>query len=181
MSQSLFSRCLQFNGGAGRGHGNKNAQRHPSPWIHHRLQGLIVCGPTRISSKGRIQTLVYLSKWKWKLLSHVWLSATPWTIAYQAPLSMGFPEKEYWSGVPFPSPGDLPDLGSNPGLLHCRQTLYHLSYQGSPIFIQDAIFPVLPSSPTPAQRMVHKKGHQRVKKPCCEDTKSTTHTLIKSV
>ena len=35
----------------------------------------------------------------------------PWTIAHQAPLSMGFPRQEYWSGLPFPSPGDLPDSG----------------------------------------------------------------------
>jgi len=36
---------------------------------------------------------------------------TPWTITHQAPLSMGFPSQEYWSGLPFPSPGDLPDPG----------------------------------------------------------------------
>ena len=38
-------------------------------------------------------------------------SATPWTIACQAPQSIGFSRQEYWSGLPFPSPGDLPDLG----------------------------------------------------------------------
>ena len=38
---------------------------------------------------------------------------------------------EYWSGLPFPSPGDLPTQGSNPGLSHCRQMLYRLSHQGS--------------------------------------------------
>ena len=45
-------------------------------------------------------------KWKVKAkpLSHVWLLATPWTAAYQAPLSMGFSRQEYWSGVPLPSP-----------------------------------------------------------------------------
>ena len=37
--------------------------------------------------------------------------ATPWTVACQAPLSMGFPRQEYWSGLPFPPPGDLPNLG----------------------------------------------------------------------
>ena len=42
-------------------------------------------------------------------LSHVQLFATPWTIACQAPLSMGFPRQEYWSGSPFSSPGDLPN------------------------------------------------------------------------
>ena len=38
-------------------------------------------------------------------------SATPWIIAHQAPLSLGFPRQEYWSGLPFPLPGDLPDTG----------------------------------------------------------------------
>ena len=40
--------------------------------------------------------------------------ATPWTLAHQAPLSMGFPRKEYWSELPLPSPGDLPDPGVEP-------------------------------------------------------------------
>ena len=38
----------------------------------------------------------------------------PWTVAWQAPLSMGFPKTEYWCGLPFPSPGDLPDPGIKP-------------------------------------------------------------------
>ena len=42
-------------------------------------------------------------------------SATPWTVAYQASPSMGFSRQEYWSGLPFPSPGDLPNLGIEPG------------------------------------------------------------------
>ena len=53
-------------------------------------------------------------KVKVKLLSRVRLFATPWTVAYQAPLSMGFSRQEYWSGLPFPSPGDLPDPGIEP-------------------------------------------------------------------
>ena len=44
---------------------------------------------------------------KVKSLSHVWLSATPRTVAYQASMSMGFSRQEYWSELPFPSPGDL--------------------------------------------------------------------------
>ena len=48
------------------------------------------------------------------LLSHVWLFATPWTVAYQAPLSMGCPRWEHWSGLPFPSPGNLPNPGIKP-------------------------------------------------------------------
>ena len=50
-----------------------------------------------------------------KLLSHVRLFVTPWTVACQAPLSMGFSRQKYWSGLPFPSPGDLPDPGIKPG------------------------------------------------------------------
>ena len=45
------------------------------------------------------------------VLSHVQLFVTPWTVAYQASLTMGFPRQEYWSGLSFPSPGDLPDPG----------------------------------------------------------------------
>ena len=48
-------------------------------------------------------------KVKVKLLSHVRLFGTPWTVAYQAPQSMEFSRQEYWSGLPFPSPGDLPN------------------------------------------------------------------------
>jgi len=40
---------------------------------------------------------------------------TPWTVACQAPLSMGFSRQEYWNGLTFPSPGDLPDPGTEPG------------------------------------------------------------------
>ena len=54
-------------------------------------------------------------KVKVKLLSHIRLFATPWTVAYQALLSMGFSRQEYWSGLPFPSPGDFPDPGIKPG------------------------------------------------------------------
>ena len=63
-----------------------------------------------------------------KLLSRVRLFATPWTVAYQTPLSLGFSRQEYWSGLPFPSPGDLP----NPGI-----------ESGSPLLQADA----LPSEP----------------------------------
>ena len=50
-----------------------------------------------------------------KSLSRVRLFVTPWTVAYQASPSMGFSRQEYWSGLPFPSPGDLPDPGIEPG------------------------------------------------------------------
>ena len=49
-----------------------------------------------------------------KSLSRVWLFVTLWTVAYQASLSMGFSTQEYWSGLPFPAPGDLPNPGIEP-------------------------------------------------------------------
>ena len=52
---------------------------------------------------------------KVKSLSRVQLFVTPWSVAHQAPLSMGFSRQEYWSGLPFPSPGDLPHPGIEPG------------------------------------------------------------------
>ena len=54
-------------------------------------------------------------KVKVKSLSRVRLFMTPWSVAYQAPQSMGFSKQEYWSGLPFPSPGDLSDPGIEPG------------------------------------------------------------------
>ena len=53
-------------------------------------------------------------KVKVKSLSPVRLFGTPWTVAYQAPPSVGFSRQEYWSGLPFPSPGDLPNPGIEP-------------------------------------------------------------------
>ena len=94
------------------------------------------------------------------LLSPVRLFATPWSVARQASLSLGFPRQEYWSGVPFPPPGDLPDPGIEPAshvLLHCRQVLYPLSRQGSLrafsggnlIFPDQVPLSILPSNPAP--------------------------------
>ena len=48
------------------------------------------------------------------VFSHIRFFVTPWAIAHQAPLSMGFPRQEYWNGLPFPPPGDLPDPGIEP-------------------------------------------------------------------
>ena len=75
---------------------------------------------------GFVNYLLYISV-TFSLVSN---SATSWPIARQAPLSMGFPRQEYWSGWAFPSPGDLLAQESNPGLLHCRQILLsHRSIQ----------------------------------------------------
>ena len=67
-----------------------------------------------------------IKKVKVKLLSRVPLFATSWTVAYQAPLSMGFSRQKYWSGLPFPQ-GIFPTQGLSPlGLPHCGQMFYHL-------------------------------------------------------
>ena len=76
-------------------------------------------------------------KVKVKSLSHVRLLVTPWTVAYQAPSSMGFSRQKCWSGLPFPSPGDLPNPGIEPGF---------------PALQTDA----LPSKP-PGKHLVHSK------------------------
>ena len=86
---------------------------------------------------------VYLSRVPAQSLSRVQLFETPWTLARQAPLSMRFSRQEYWSGLPFPTPRDLPTQGLNPGLLHCRETLYCLSHQGSPCFHSNQLIKIL--------------------------------------
>ena len=63
-----------------------------------------------------VKNLPAVQEWKWKCwsLSRVWLFATSWTVAHQAPLSMKSSRQEYWSGLPFPSPGDRPRSGIKP-------------------------------------------------------------------
>ena len=59
-------------------------------------------------------------------------SATPWTVARQAPLSLGFPRQEYWNGLPFPLPGIFPIQGLNSHLLHLQADSLPLSHLGNP-------------------------------------------------
>ena len=68
-----------------------------------------------------------LCSWVWSHFSRVWVFATPWTVACQAPLSMGFCRQEHWIGLPCPPPGDLPDPGIKPPSVSCvgRRVLYH--------------------------------------------------------
>ena len=69
-----------------------------------------------------------------KSLSRVQLFATPWTVAHQTPPSMGFSRQEYWSGLPFPSPGDLPDPGIEPRSPTLQADTLTSEPQGSPIY-----------------------------------------------
>ena len=64
--------------------------------------------------------------------SRVQFSATLWTVAQQAPLSMGFSRQEYWSELPCPPPGDLPEPGTGPMSLALQADSLPLSHQGSP-------------------------------------------------
>ena len=72
---------------------------------HYLLQGIFL-------TQGSNLVLLHYSSGQ--SLSCVWLFATPWTVAHQAPLSMGFSRQEYWNGLPCPLPGDLPNPGIKP-------------------------------------------------------------------
>ena len=92
---------------------------------------------THLQWKRRILTTGLPSESEVKSLSRVWHFTTPWTVAYQAPLSMGFSGQEYWSGVPFPSPGRLPNTGTKPVSLALQVDSLLLSHQGSQ-YLKDA-------------------------------------------
>ena len=87
-----------------------------------------------------------LCMWAWSVMSD---SKTPWTVAHQAPLFMGFPRQEYWSGLPFPSPGDLPDPEIEPVSL-ASPTLVGVFFTtappGKPLWIWD-LSPIPLASP----------------------------------
>ena len=71
-------------------------------------------------------------------LNHVWLSVTPWTIACQAPLTMGFHRQEYWSGLPFPPPGNLLDPGielMSPAFLANAGRFFTTEIPGKPLIL----------------------------------------------
>ena len=67
-----------------------------------------------------------------ELLNHVWLFVTPWIVTHQAPLSIEFSRQEYWSGLSFPSPGDLSDPGIKLWSAALHANSLPLSHQGSP-------------------------------------------------
>ena len=76
-----------------------------------RTDDLQCCGSVRHTAKGLNYTCVHVCLSRF---SRVQLFVIPWTTARQAPLSMGFSRQEYWSGLPCPPPGDLPDPGIKP-------------------------------------------------------------------
>ena len=74
-------------------------------------------------------------------------SATPWAVAHQAPLSMGFPRQGYCSGLPFPTPGDLPDPGIEPESPPLQVDSSPLRQQGSPRTVLSAVLKLGPFFP----------------------------------
>ena len=106
-------------------------------WNKEEIWGGGIC-ILRLTWKDIPVTTSFQSCMSAKLFSGVRVFATPWTVAHQGLLSMGFLRQEYWSGLPFPSPGDLPDPGIKPRspappalpmdslLLNCQQSCYLL-------------------------------------------------------
>ena len=92
--------------------------------------------------------------------SRVWLFAIPWTIARQAPLSMGFSRQEYWSGLPCPPPGDLLDPGIKPGSPALQADSLPLSHLGSPLTVESVQFSSVVSN------SVWPHGLQHARLPC---------------
>ena len=110
----------------GEGHGNLlqysclENPKHKGAWLLQSMGSQRVKHDWRdLATLKHICALITLNHFyhhsKVRSLSCVWLFVTPWTIAYQAPLSMGFSRQEYWSGLPVPSLGGLPDPGIKPG------------------------------------------------------------------
>ena len=96
------------------GNGNPLQYSCPENSTDRGVCGLQPTGLQRVRDKFLTSTYIFM-KVKVESLSRVRLFATPWTVAHQAPQSMGFSRQEYWSGLPFPSPGDLPHRGIEPG------------------------------------------------------------------
>ena len=104
--------------GPGRGPPSCNIIIIISILLDRKMRPRKVTCPGQLSVSGRASHLaqesVLFSTVAAQLLSRVQLFATPWTVAHQAPLSMGFPRQEYQSRLPFPSPGDPPNPGIKP-------------------------------------------------------------------
>ena len=125
---------------------------HPIPYIHYSSTSQVFpaivinsiqtvsdlkCFVSSQCPRGRTFDVLILKfkkkKVKVKLLRHVRLFLTPWTVAYHAPPSIGFSRQEYWVGCHFLLQRIFPIQGSNPNLLPCKQILYRLSHRRSPL------------------------------------------------
>ena len=101
-----------------------------------------------------------------KLLSRVWLLETPWTVAYQAPPSMGFSRQEYWSGLPFPSPGDLLNPGIELGSPASKTHFTIWAIREAPVLISTFNFKTVTSNLQEqwvGQMVLHRAAHLQSK------------------
>ena len=99
-------------------------KRHSPAWQPRPLSGHYLLSFSFLMPSFKIVKSKGIIYWKWMKYGYWWwfshlptcipLLVTLWTVASQAPPSMGFPRQEYWSGLPFPSPGDLPNPGTEP-------------------------------------------------------------------
>ena len=104
--------------------GNQNWKRHVDPSVHRNIIPLKATETWELKGTMCSTCAQFLQSW---------LTVTLWTVPLQAPPSVGFPRQEYWSGLPCPSPGDLPHPGSNLHLLwllHWQANSLPLSHQG---------------------------------------------------
>ena len=133
----------------------------PSPVDHILWELSTITQPSWVAQHGMAHSFIELDKAvvhvislievKWsevKSLSHVQLFATLWIVAYQAPPSMGISMQEYWSGLPFPSPGDLPNPGIKPGSPALEADILTSEPPGKPsvwlVFCNCSFHPVCP-------------------------------------
>ena len=119
--ENTSSTCRQSIPGRKENQCQCQALRQEGAWWVYDLWGKMGEAELR-EGGGRWQGEV--REWRWWFCRSVvadWLSAIPWAAAHQTPLSMEFSRQEYWSGLPFPTPGDLPDPGIKLRSPHCRQ------------------------------------------------------------
>ena len=132
----LNPRTLQLNpqneGEFSKGFGSRHVVPLSNPVLAQQVQGAKSPRITAVSYSSSVWVdhwVVIVAGW---LLSHVQLFVTPLTVACQAPQSMGFSRQEYWGGLPFPSPGDLPNPGIELTSAALQADSLALSHQGSP-------------------------------------------------
>ena len=138
----------------GKMEGKRRRGRHRTRWLDSITDSMEVT-LSKLQESGQ-KSLACCSPCCAQSLSRVRLFLTPWTIAHQALLSMGILQARILEWVAMPSlQGIFPTQGSNPGLLHFRQILYHLSHQGSPWTLEWVAYPLSrgPSQPRDQTRL----------------------------
>ena len=121
--------CVGRRACVGRPEGTSDSAVRPGPQSSFKTPGQLSCLSELLSSSKIIYLVAVDLLFRCSVLSDF---ATQATVPCKIPLSIGFPRQEYWSGLPFPSPGDLPDPGITPTLPHWHVDSLPWSHQGSP-------------------------------------------------